>query len=472
MKNQIVKTIIVGLSLIAGFTSVKAQESAILQFMKGLPQSTLQNPALHNDSSDVVMGIPGLSGLYMDVNSPFASYDLIHKGTGVLSDELVLDIDNFPQSLRKVNTLEQNLSVPLFYLGIRSKNSFFSLGITEKQTSQLTFNKSLVQFIADGNAPYVGQNYDLGNLDMDAFHYREFALGYSNEVMKNKLTVGVKAKILYGKMALQTQRNNMTVETAPDGTSIILNADMNISMSAPAQVKYDSEGYFDGMDNEDMDPNNYMLQNGNTGMAFDLGAVYKLTPKLTLSASLVDIGKISFNKDITTLDYTYTYNWEGIDFSNSVDKAQEDYVKPGDLFDNEMDKIEETFKPHRSNFGTKGFNTNIPLKVYLGGTYELSPKVNIGLLERFYKNGDFTQNTISLSGNTLLGNFLTLSGSYSVIGHRMNNLGLGMAVRAGFFQFYIAGDNMLAMRPSRAQYANARFGVNFLMGRKRPVPYV
>lgn len=471
MKNRIIKSLIVGLSLIAGFTSVNAQESATMQFMKGLPQSTLQNPALHNDSSAVVVGLPGLSGLYMDVSSPFATYDLIHKGTGVLSDELVLDIDNFPQTLRKVNTLEQNLSIPMFYLGIRSKKSFFTLGITEKQTSQLTFNKSLVQFIADGNAPYVGQNYDLGNLDMDAFHYREFALGYSNEVIKNKLTLGLKAKILYGKMAMQTQRNQMTVETAADGTSIILNSDMQISLSAPVQVKYDSEGYFDGMEDQDMEPADYMLQNGNTGMAFDLGAVYKLTPKLTLSGSIVDLGRISFKKDITTLDYTYSYNWEGIDFSNSVDKAQEDYVEPGDLFDKEIDRIEETFKPHRSNFGTKGFHTGIPVKVFLGGTYELSPKVNIGLLERFYKHGEFTQNTLSLSGNTLLGNFLTLSGSYSVIGHRMNNLGLGMAVRAGFFQFYVVGDNMLALRPSRANYANARFGVNFLMGRKRPVPY-
>ncbi|HET6559539.1 MAG TPA: DUF5723 family protein, partial [Prolixibacteraceae bacterium] len=242
--------------------------------------------------------------------------------------------------------------------------------------------------------------------------------------------------------------------------------------SSPARVKYDSEGYFDGMEDEDMVPTDYMLQNGNTGMAFDLGAVYKLSPKLTFSASIIDMGTISFTKDITTLDYTYTHNWEGIDFSNSIDKAQENYVKPGDLFTNEMDRIEESFKPHQNNFGTKGFNTTIPVKVYLGGTYELSPKVNIGLLERFYKHGEFTQNTISLSGNTMLNNFLSLSGSYSVIGHQMNNLGLGMAVRAGFFQFYIVGDNMLALRPSRAQYANARFGVNFLMGRKRPLPVV
>lgn len=472
MNPQIIKFIIVGFSLLAGFTSVKAQESVTLPFMKGMPQSTLSNPALHNDSSAVVIGLPGLSGLYMDVNSPFALHDLVHKGTGLLADSLIVDMDNFPRALRKENTLEQHLSIPLLYVGIRHKKSFFSLGITEKQTSQLTFTKSLMQFIADGNAPYVGQNYDLGNLDMDAFHYREYAFGYSNEMIDNKLTVGIKAKLLYGKMAYQTQQNQLSVATAADGTSIILNADMNIQMSVPARVKFDSEGYFDGLEDEEREPADYLLQKGNTGMAFDLGAVYKLTPKLTLSASIIDMGKIAFKKDIITLDYTFHYQWDGIDFSNSVDEAQEDYVEPGELMDHEMDKIEEAFKPQRSDFGTKGFSTNIPLKIYLGGTYELSPKVNVGLLERFYKHGGFTQNTLALSGNTLVSNFLTLSGSYSLIGRQMHNLGLGMAVRAGFFQFYVVGDNLLALRPSRTQVANARFGVNFLMGRKRPAPVV
>ena len=38
----------------------------------------------------------------------------------------------------------------------------------------------------------------------------------------------------------------------------------------------------------------------------------------------------------------------------------------------------------------------------------------------------------------------------------------------GFVQFYAVGDNLLAMaHPGRAQYANARFGVNLLFGRKK-----
>jgi hypothetical protein len=446
-------------------TTVMAQESQTLMLMKGMPQSGSQNPALHLDSSKVVIGLPGFSGLYFDANSGFAIHDLIQKGTGLLADSLVLDIDNFHNKLKETNNIVQNFSMPVFYLGIRNKSSFFSFGITENQMTRFSFDKSLITFIKDGNAPYVGQNYDLGNLDLDAFYYREFALGYSNEVIKNKLSVGIKAKMLYGKFGYQTQWMNQHIETAADGSSIILNSDMNINMSMPVRVEYDERGYFKTMNSDDIDGKDVMLQKGNTGMAFDLGVVYKLNPQITFFGSAIDMGKISFKKDLNNLKYTFSYKWDGLDFSNSVNESQENYVDPSDLMEKETDKIEDAFKPKKSDFSSDAFSMTVPMKIYLGGSYDLNEKVNFGLVDRLYKNGDMAQNSLTVSANTLLGNFFSLSGSYSAIGNAYDNIGLGMAIRAGFFQFYMVTDNILAIAPSRAQYVNARFGVNLLFGR-------
>ena len=454
MKKTYFKPLIFCLLLIVGFASVSAQESTTLQFMKGMPQSDLQNPALHNDSSAVVIGFPGLSGMYGDVNSGFAVNDL----------KL---IDRFYDSLKPTNSIEQHFSMPLFSLGIRSKKSFFSFGITEKQVTQFTFAKSLVQFIKDGNAPYIGQNFDLGDMDMDAIHYREFAFGYSNELIKNKLTVGVKAKVLYGKSAIQTEKMNLKVETAADVSYLNLSSDMKINMSAPITAEFDSVGYFSGMNGDNIEPVDYVLQKGNKGMAFDLGAVYKLTPKITLSGSIVDIGKISFKKDVITLEHVSNYKWEGIDISKSIDNTKSDYVSLADLFENEVDKMKDSFRPHKSEFGSEAFDMSLPTKIYLGGTYEVNNKINIGILDRLYKNGDFSQNTVTLSANTMLRNFLSLTGSYSMIGNSYNNLGLGMSIRMGFMQIYFVGDNVLAIAdPAKVDYANLRFGMNFLLGRQ------
>ncbi|HAH26010.1 MAG TPA: hypothetical protein DCL77_19995 [Prolixibacteraceae bacterium] len=466
MKNRYIKTLIASLILVFGYSFLSAQESTTLYFMRGVPQSDLQNPALHNDSSAVVVGLPGLSGMSVGLNSPFAFRDLFHKGTGDYADSLVTDMESFHRALKSTNSVQQNFTVPLFYLGFRHKKSFFSLGISEKEVAQLTFAKNMVTFIKDGNAPYMGQNFDLGDIQMNAIHYREFALGYSNELIKNKLTVGIKVKALYGKSALQTERMDLQVETAADGSYLNLRSDMKINLSAPVTASFDSVNYFSGLENGNDNPKDYMLQHENKGMAFDLGAVYKLTPKITLSGSIIDMGKISFKKDVISIDHVSNYKWEGIDFSKSLDDTKPDYVSQSDLIDNEMTKFGNSFKPKKSEFGTEAFKMTIPTKIYLGGTYQFTDKFNLGLLDRLYKYGEMSKNTLTLSANTMLGEYFSLSGSYSVVGNSYNNLGLGMGIRCGFMQLYMVSDNLLAMDPAKAEMVNFRFGINLLFGRK------
>lgn len=470
MKNILTKTGIIGLILLAVVSTVSAQESTTLQFMKGMPQSDLQNPALHNDSSLLVIGLPVMSGMYFDFNSDIAVNDLIIKGTGTQSDMLVYDFYRFHNALKSTNSIQQNFSMPLLYLGFRSKKSFFSFGITEKEVTQFTFDKSLVTFIIDGNGPYMGQNFDLGNINFDALHYREFAFGYSNEVIKNKLTVGLKVKAIYGKSAIQTERMNMKVETAADGSYLNLRSDMKINMSMPATLEYDSLNFLSGMNTDNLKPVEYLRQTGNFGLAIDLGAVYKLNPKITLSGSIVDMGKITFKKDISSMTKVANYKWEGIDVSKSIDNTKSDYVSFADFFEKEADKMKDSFLPDKSEVKTESFDVSIPTKMYLGGTYQINDQFNVGLLDRLYKYRNISKNTVTLSANALLGNFFSLTGSYSMIGNSYNNLGLGMAFRLGMQQLYFVSDNLLALNdPAKAKFVNVRFGMNFLLGRKPKV---
>jgi len=465
MRNIFTKIGLIGLILLTGILTVSAQESTTLQFMKGMPQSALTNPALHNDSSKVVIGLPGLSGISFGFNSDFAIHDLIHKGTGMLKDSDVWDIENFHGKLKSTNSVELNTSIPLLFLGFRNKKSFFSLGITEKVVAQVTFDKSLVTFIKDGNAPYIGQNFDLGKIGINTFGYREYAFGYSNEFLKDKLTIGVKAKFLSGEAAFHTERMNMKVETAADQSYLNLSTDMDINISAPVTVKYDENDYFDGMNGDNFKAGDYLNQKGNSGMAFDFGAVYKLTPKITLSGSIIDLGKISFKKNLISMKHTNTYKWDGVDFSNSVDDSKGDYVDPSDLFDNETDKMKDSFKPKKSEFGAESFDMTLPTKIFLGGTYEVNKIFNVGLLDCIYKNGDVSRNTITASGNAQLCKFFSLSGSYSNISGS-SNVGLGMAMRLGAMQLYFVSDNVLALNDlTKTENTNFRFGMNFLFGR-------
>lgn len=467
MKKTIYILFAVCILVISTIAYTSAQESTTLQFMKGMPQSDLLNPALHNDSSKVVIGLPGFSGAYFDFSSPFAVNDVIHKGTGMLADSLVVDIDAFYNALSPTNSVQQHFSMPLFYLGIRGKKSFLSLGITVKEVAQFSFEKSLIAFIKDGNASYMGQNYSLGDLTINSFGYSEIALGYSNEVIKNKLTVGAKVKALYGNFAAQTERMNVKVETAADGSSLNLKTDMKINLSSPLTVEYDQEGYFSGMNSDNIEPKDVAMQTDNFGLAFDLGAVYKISSKMNISASVIDIGKISFKNNVDNFTKSSSYNWTGIDFSNSIDKSGDNYVDPSDLAEDELNKMENSFKPKKSDFSSNAFDVKIPTKIYIGATYDINDKFSVGILDRLYKFGNTSTNSITLSGNALLGNFFSLTGSYSMIGNSNNNVGLGAAFRLGFMQLYLVSDNLLSLNdPAKAQFVNARFGMNFLFGRK------
>jgi hypothetical protein len=162
-----------------------------------------------------------------------------------------------------------------------------------------------------------------------------------------------------------------------------------------------------------------------------------------------------------------SYKWEGIDFSKSLDESKADYVDPADLIDAEMEKLESTFKPKSNEFNSGAFDMALPTKIYLGGTFAVNRNFNLGILDRIYSNGGISKNTLTFSANALLGNFFSLTGSYSMIDDSYNNLGLGVALRLGFMQLYVVSDNLMALNdPAKAEFVSARFGMNFLFGRK------
>lgn len=468
MKAKNITILITGIILLAATITTSAQENTTLYFMKGMPQSTMFNPALHNDSSAVVIGLPGLSGVYVGMNSDFAVNDLIHYGTGNMSDSLVIDIDGFHNALKDgQNTFRQNFDVSIFYLGFRTKNTFISFSVNEKESAQTGFAKSFITFLKEGNGPYMGKTpQDLGDLMFNAYHYREYALGASQELMDGKLSVGFRFKALYGKFSLQTEKLNFKVETAGDGSSVKLQTDMQLNFSAPVTPEYDEDNYFNGFE-DNFEASEYILGSDNMGMAFDLGAVFKVTPQITVSASIVDIGKIPFKTNVYNVTKNQSYTWEGLDFSNSLDDSDPNYISADDMMDEEIEKLEAVVRPKKSEITSNAFDMKLPTKIFMGGTYALNSKVNFGLLDRLYIYNGETSNSITVSANAMLGNFFSVTGSYSAMNGTYNNLGLGLAARLGFLQFYMASDNLLALSdPAKAQAFNVRFGLNILFGRK------
>ena len=457
-----IKLNIVLVFVLGVLSNATAQSSLTLFNMVDQPMSEELNPAVHRDSSRFYIGFPLLSGFELSTNSDFAYSDLIHYGEGDKSDSLVIDFNTFHDALRDNNAILQEYSMKLIDFGFWAGSYHFSFHIGDKQIGQSTFDKRLVTFIRDGNANYLGQNYDLGDLGLNFMHYREYALGISKEI-NEKLTIGGKAKLLYGKSIANLDDLNMKVESGSSGEYLTLRARGTANISAPVDITFDEFGFVDDVD-DDFEFEDYFLNSDNVGFGLDLGANYKITERWHVGASVVDLGSIKWKSDVYNLYEDGEFRYEGADLSQSVNKDDPLYKEAEDVFEDLTDSIKHGFRVDNAN---NSFRSSLPTKVYLSGNYFMSAKTSLGFVGRAYMYEGYSDYSATLSANTMLGKVLGVSASYSAMKRRYDNIGLGMNLRMGALQLYLVSDNIMsAINPGDARAVNLRFGMNMLFGRK------
>jgi hypothetical protein len=129
------------------------------------------------------------------------------------------------------------------------------------------------------------------------------------------------------------------------------------------------------------------------------------------------------------------------------------------------DSIKQAFSINNTN---NSFSTAIPVKIYMGGSYQVNPRIQVGGLARARIYNSQTKLSFTASGNVYLGNFFNFSASYSILEGSYANLGLGIGLRGGPVQFYMVTDNLLAaFDPANVSNLNVRVGLNFLVGYRK-----
>ncbi len=452
-----------------------------LYLMQNVPQSNQLNPAIQPDCK-VVIGFPGLSSIYFNyANNGFTYKDVIKKGTGLRKDSLVVDINSFHDALKSTNSITNQLDYTFFSLGIRAKKMFFTLDVSSKIDSRFGFDKSLISFLKDGNAAFRGRTADLGAVGLDGTAYNEIALGVSKQV-NEKLTVGLKAKMLLGVANMYMDESDLSVYTSDSGDLIRLRSKQLMKVSMPLDIRQDADGNIDDIDvlDDDMDATFFSGTN-NKGFAFDLGATYQLDEKTTFYASILDIGGIKWNNSYE-ISQDASFDWLGGDFSQSGnsnypkhpdDTADpNDVVVPGQIYYREFeDVLEDVTDALTDEFKFKdktgSYSRALPTKIYLGGSYKLNERVNVGAVSRTEIFNGKLRPSLSLSANTRVIRNFSASVSYSMVNNSYTNVGAGIAAKLGPFQIYAVSDNILAMNPNTAQTANIRFGMNLMFGCKK-----
>ena len=472
------------LILVIGMKNAYTQTSQVLYYMN-IPQNHLDNPALRPTNSSY-LGIPVLTGLDFTVNNNFVNFsDIIMKGQK--NDSLITvlhkdyNIDKFINKLKSSNFITPEISIQLLGLGFTvGKDMYITLDMVDRIYTNFAIPKDLFLLALKGNSSFVGSTMDLSGFDAQIRYWHEFGMGISKN-FGNNLRLGIRPKILFGvaDFSINNQAFGLTVN---QDYSWDFNANLTANMSGPVKVytsnkntidsiKFDENKFKKGSGN-DVDINkiaNFFFNKQNMGLGIDLGAQYSVTNKLQVSASVTDLGYIRWKSDITNLKAESSFKFSGFNVTDVVNGS-----KTMDQLAQDMaDSLKNSFSITN---GSKPYNTTLPVGINLGGSYNLTKNISVGILSHSILADRKIREALTLSANINLGSALSTSICYTAENGRFDNLGAGLAFRLGVFQFYfiadripvtfnkITSDNNSFLVPATWNTFNTRFGVNLAFG--------
>ncbi|MFC2098488.1 DUF5723 family protein [Bacteroidota bacterium] len=451
-------------------SSARAQNNT-LYFMHHVPQAIHTNPALFYHCKTYIE-IPVLSSISQSyANTGFGYHDAIHYGSGSNADSLLIDMNNLEKKLKKRNYIREDVSVNLMGAGFLLLEDYYvHFNVSLIAETRVGFPGDLVA-LKDGNwdlANGVPRDLNLSGLGVKATNYLQIAAGASTEIMSG-LYVGATLKYLKGAANVSSPRTNLTLETGGDPIQIRANTDYRIRSSFPMQVSIDQQGYVSSIDLSNSFSNivdDYIL-NKNHGVAIDLGAIYEYDEKLTLAASIIDLGAIRWASNTQQFDANASIDYVGFDL-----RAYAASGASTDFLESLIDSIAETFQ--FSSTSNKPYWSTLSPELYIGASYRIYPKVLVSALTRteFYdKRPHFA---LTLAGMYSPLPFLHGTLSYSMMNNKYNHLGVGISMGGKGAQFYFVTDNIPtrwvkdtssgALWPYNARTLNFRLGVNLVFG--------
>jgi hypothetical protein len=441
MKRIIILSLfIIGL---ANDSKLIAQQNITFYNMTSVDQSNRLNPARMPDNK-LNIGLPIISNTFINLsNSGFAMNEVI-KADG---DSFNVDLNSFLGSIKEKNYLIFGLETDILSVGKRiGENNYFSFNATLKTNINFRYDKAPFEVLINGNAPYAGQTKNL-SFGSNSSIYMEYGLGYARSLFEKKINVGGKVKFLSGLANISTKKSNLSLYTDPSNYDLTISSDIDVNISGD-------------LDSLDDNPTKYIF-GPNKGLAFDLGATYTFSDKLEFSASILDIGYIKWNDEVTNYKSKNPgaiYTFSGVE----IDNFYNDTANFEQAFEELVDSLEDRFEIEETN---QSYSNTLPTQLYLGANYHFNKTLNAGFVfySQFYKGNILPGVGISL--NKKFGKILGLYGSYSYFNRTATNIGLGFSANLGPIQLYAVSDNVLSVfNYNNAQNTNIRFAINLRFG--------
>ncbi len=455
--------------------SATAQISNTVYFDKYNYRQHLLNPSFMPDQRFYI----GLGTVAADFGNNSIKFNDIFKNVGSGNDKrTVIFLDKaLGDAGRKdfLDAIDGNLQlfatsyVDILDFGFfAGKNTFVGVSVGAKVGTNLFIPKSFFEIFLEGMDKEKGITLDAGDISADVYAYAEAGLTLAHR-FNEKLTIGVTGKFLQGITSFKTDFSDLTATGSMD--QWVLKGNGEVMGSYPGLVVYNDptdENKLDAKYKKGDDDIKYSDFSGNKGFAFDIGASYKFFNKLTVSASILDLGYINFKDNVgrATMDEDFVY--DGADYDINQDET--------DHKDNpDFKAIGDEFKSAFKAGSTDAFKQKLPVKIYAGASYDLLKIISVGVLSRTAFQYGKTFEEISLSANLHPLRMLSINGTYSLMNGEWGALGLGANLKLGFLNIFAAMDNVPlhyaklkgdnnVMFPERLKNARVNVGLGLVFG--------
>lgn len=395
------------LLLLSSVSPLRAQELETGYFLGGNPYAFRLNPAFQSERNIVSIGL-GQTGLGAWSNLG-ASTLLYPDANGYLYTFLNDRVDEqaFLRKISRKNILSADARVNLLTIGFWSKSSFMTLDFNVRSLNSGSVPYDLFDFLKGGTGNR--SSFDFSGTGVRSKSFAEAAFGWSRNY-DNVFNVGFRVKALVGIAEAEAVMKNLTLAASAEGRWSI-RSEGYLNASSPSFSLRSQDGYLDIADLQIRDDH---IGPAGFGGAIDLGVSWNVLPILTLSASVLDLGAIRWNREIRGHSPESSYEWapsgddrtEGGDWEAEIEEA--------------ATRLESLFRFRDESGKAGGHMDMLPFQVLAGAEFRMPfyERLTVGALYTGRGGACFARNTgrFSLNWNPL--NFLSLS-----TGATLNRLG-------------------------------------------------
>lgn len=285
------KSFVIVLCLLASAVSSSAQTFQSGYFLDGYSYGYRINPAIHDQRGFLGLGV-GDAQVGMASQMPFSTFfQTLSNGEMVPFWDDSADDRKVMSSLKGQTRLDLDLHESVLALGFRGTNSYNTLELNVRGFASANAADGVIGFMLAHSGDDKNSVYDMSNSDLKIQSFYELAYGHSHQ-FGDKLSLGLRVKFLAGLESLNAEtgrlyRDHGEIVPPCDGHMAVSYKNLGIPTAG------ESVEFLDVLEMEEFTP----APNG-FGGSVDLGLTYEPVKGLVVSASVLDLGGVSWKNHI------------------------------------------------------------------------------------------------------------------------------------------------------------------------------